>query len=138
MSNIVWQPTPNKYFQTETKKEEPNMVNTIRYARKPFYVDAVQVTAENMEEVAKWCQGEIRTFETAPSELGSRKNNYIKVRVHRPATERQTKAFVGDWVLYAGTGYKVYTPKAFDKDFVQVDQPIPELDQMLEKEASNA
>jgi hypothetical protein len=137
-------PIPESYFNTEPQKEVL-MISTSRYARKPFYVDAIQVTAENMEEVAAWCLGEIRQFETEPSELGSRTNNYIKVRVHRPMNERQTKAYVGDWVLYAGTGYKVYTPKAFEASFDATreadtmilpkektsDEPHPEIEAML-------
>lgn len=88
------------------------MFKLSKFARKPFYVDAVRVSEDNLEEVAKWCSGEIFT--------DSMEGRYVKVRVHRPLTDRQTKAFVGDWVLFAGTGFKVYTPKAFDKSFEKV------------------
>jgi hypothetical protein len=84
------------------------MIETAKYARKPFEVDAVQVTAENIDAIAKWCQGEVQM---------DGENKYIKVRVARVLNERQTKAYVGDWVLYAGAGYKVYTEKAFKKSF---------------------
>lgn len=87
-------------------------MKTHKFARKPFYVDAVRVSEENIEEVAAWCQGEVLT--------DAEEGRYIKVRVHRPQTDRQTKAFIGDWVLYSGTGFKVYTPKAFDKSFEKV------------------
>jgi hypothetical protein len=98
-------------------------IETQKFARKPFFVDAVQVTEENMEEVAKWCQGDILTDPkalTAPETSGE-ENPYVKVRVHRPLSDKQTKAFVGDWVLYAGTGFKVYTDKAFEKSFEEVE-----------------
>lgn len=88
------------------------MLETVKYVRKPFLIDAVQVTADNMAEVAKWVDGDVRS-----NDLGQ----YIKVRVHRPMNERQTQAYVGDWVLYAGTGYKVYTPKAFINAFRPAD-----------------
>lgn len=94
-------------------------MKTHKFARKPFYVDAVRVSEENIEEVAAWCQGEILT-EVVEGDPQTKGQKYIKVRVHRPLTDRQTKAFVGDWVLYAGTGFKVYTPKAFDKSFEKV------------------
>lgn len=80
-----------------------------KYIRKSFTVDAVQVTEENLEEVAKWAQGEVLVSE--------RGDNYVRVRVHNPLTERQTRAFPGDWVLYASKGYKVYTQKAFERSF---------------------
>ena len=86
-------------------------MKTHKFARKPFYVDAVRVTESNMEEVAKWCQGDIQS-----NEVGK----FISVQVFRPMGERQTQAFVGDWVLYAGSGFKIYTPKAFDKAFEKV------------------
>lgn len=80
------------------------------FVRKPFEVEAVQVTAENLTDVSDWCDGEIRsTAENVP---------FIKVNVHRPLTTRQTRAFIGDWVLFAGRGFKVYTTKAFQASFV--------------------
>lgn len=113
----------NFWFDTahqQTGRE--TIVKTEKFARKPFVVDGVQVTAENMQEVAEWCNSEVREVRQA------RKNQpeddrkeagtlYVKVRVLRPLSERQTMAFVGDWVLYAGTGYKVYTNKAFRATF---------------------
>jgi hypothetical protein len=89
-----------------------NKMKTHKFARKPFYVDAVRVSEDNIAEVAEWCQGEVLS--------DGDEGKYVKVRVHRPLTDRQTKAFIGDWVLYAGTGFKVYTPKAFDKSFEKV------------------
>lgn len=89
-------------------------METQKFTRKPFEVDAVQVTAENMKEVANWCQGEIKGNDSGDG-------RYIKVRVLRVMSEKQTQAYVGDWVLYAGTGYKVYTAKAFKNSFEPLD-----------------
>jgi hypothetical protein len=92
---------------------------TTRYVRKPLYVDAVQITEENFAEIAKWCQGEIRAI--VGDELVKDGINpgtaYIRVRVHNPKNVRQTKGFVGDWVLYTEKGYKVYSQKAFRGSF---------------------
>ena len=87
-------------------------MKTHKFARKPFYVDAVRVSEANIEEVAAWCEGEIQTTDDG--------QKYVSVKVHRPLTDRQTQAFIGDWVLFAGSGFKVYTPKAFDKSFEKV------------------
>ncbi len=92
-------------------------MKTEQYIRKPFEVDAIQVTEENWEEVANWCMGEMRTKSGPDRGL----TKYIKVRVHRPLNARQTEAYVGDWILYANKGYKVYTEKAFNESFVQKD-----------------
>lgn len=78
---------------------------TETYTRKPFEIEAIRVTDENMEDVAKWCGGEIQT-----TEIGKR---YIKVDVIRPLNEKQTKAFVGDWALKVKTSFKIYKHTAF-------------------------
>lgn len=101
---------------------------TTKYVRKPLYVDAVQVTAENFMDVVRWCQGDVGVVgadpgtETRPAdgvELDASKH-YIRIRVHNPQSVRQTKAFVGDWILYTERGYKIYTEKAFKDNFDQV------------------
>lgn len=85
------------------------------WVRKPFEVKAVQVTEENMDDVAAWCSGKIRQ--------NSYKIPYIHVDVRPFVNARQTKAFVGDWVLFAARGFKVYTDKAFKASFDQVEEP---------------
>lgn len=88
-----------------------------KFARKPFVVTGVQVTAENLDEVAEWCGGDVREASRKP---GKAVQKYVKVRVLRPLNEKQTMAFPGDWILYAGTSYKVYTTKAFFETFEPV------------------
>ncbi len=83
-----------------------------RYARIPFYVDGIQVTEENMEDLAEFSRGDIRT------DADGRK--YIKVPVQKPLGERQTMAFVGDHLLYSATGFKIFTDFAFKKNFEEV------------------
>lgn len=93
-------------------------LSTTRATRKPFYVDAIRVTALNMQEVAEWCGGEIRKTAPKPQiggELGQK--NYIHVPVEHASNERQTKAYVGDWVLRANGTFKVYTNKAYVNGF---------------------
>lgn len=82
------------------------------YVRKPFPVEAIQVSEENAAEVAEWCGGEVL-------EETKRGTNwkYIKVPVHRPLNLRQTKAFLGDWLLKSEMGFKVYTQRAFESSF---------------------
>ena len=67
-----------------------------RFVRNPLYAEAIQVTAENMAEVAEWCKGEIETL-SKPSK-GHESDQFIRVHVFHPLNERQTKAFIGDWV----------------------------------------
>ena len=82
-----------------------------KFYRKSFPVEAVQVTAENMEEVCEWAKGTIAFDET------DAKTRHIKIDVHQPLDDRQTRAYVTDWVLYAGRGFKIYRDGAFNKSF---------------------
>lgn len=93
-------------------------VETVKYIRKPLFVDAVRVTANNFDKISVWCQGEV-LLDEVPGKGITKK--FIKVRVHNPKNVRQTKAFVGDWILYTERGYKVYTNKAFHASF----DPVP-------------
>lgn len=96
-------------------------IETSKYVRKPLYVDAVQIGRDNFVALAEWCQGEIRTNDG--EDLVTEKNglnpdgHHIRIRVHNPKSIRQTKGFVGDWILYTERGYKVYTQKAFRASF---------------------
>lgn len=85
-----------------------------KFQRKPFTVEGVKVTEENLDEVAAWCLGEIQTN----PKTGRR---HIRVDAHRPLTERQTMAMPGDWVLFHNRGYKVYTEAAFSRNFELVE-----------------
>lgn len=113
------------------------MINTIKFVRKPLYVDAVKVTAENFAEIANWCQGEIYTADGNDTRLvdGADDINpaalYIRVRVHNPKSPRQTKAYTGDWILYTDRGYKVYTEKAFFASFEEIDNDVNPDQEML-------
>lgn len=85
------------------------------YQRKIFLVDAVQVTEANLSQVAQWCGGEV-------VQTRRKDKKHISVPVKRPLNRRQTTAFVGDWVLKANKGFKVYTDKAFKENFEQPEQ----------------
>jgi hypothetical protein len=94
---------------------------TKKYARKPLVVEAVQVTKENFEELAAWCQGTIRYndgIEFIPDQHTVDPSvMHIHVRVHNPRSGRQAMAFIGDWLLYTEMGYKIYNTKAFVSSF---------------------
>lgn len=89
-----------------------------KYMHKPLYVEAVQVTPENMVRVAEWCGGAI---EIPGQRTKENPGTFIRVKAFRPAHEGQTKAFVGDWVVKSAKGYRVFNNTAFIANFVEVD-----------------
>lgn len=129
MTHPTTKPKPGPTHISHAKKETV-MVNTVKYTRKPFEVQAVQVTEENFEDVAAWCGGTIVTVR-APKELDGTSEGevkrYIKVNVSRPLNERQTQAYVGDWLLEAEKGLKVYADGPFTRNFERVNDRPQEL-----------
>lgn len=84
-----------------------------KYVRKPFEIEAVQVTEENFDDVAKWCKGNKQTLNDGTP--------YIKVKVFKPMGDRQTEAHIGDWVLFFNGGFKVYLDPSFSRSFEEVN-----------------
>ena len=84
-------------------------LNIQEFVRNPITVKAIQVTEENMEAVAEWCEGRIKSLPD--------KGLHIKVDVIRPLNIWQTRGFPGDWILESPTGFRVYTDEAFSKQF---------------------
>lgn len=99
-------------------------MKTQKYIRKPMYVEAVQVTAENLLQVMKWCGGTAFDQFEGPA--------FIKVLGYRSKL-LPTKAFVGDWVLSGPHGFRVYSDTAFKKTFEQVPEVIGEWPVSLEE-----
>lgn len=87
---------------------------TKRARRRDIYVDYVQVTAENMPELAKWCKGKIRRTRNGAK--------YIYVDVLHPIEPKQSRAYVGDVLLSSPTGFKVFTERGFHKSFEEAPE----------------
>lgn len=99
-------------------------VQTKQYIKNPLYVDAVRVTEKNFKDVSKWCRGRVRTERT--DALQNAGEQYIKVEAHNPINTRQTKAFVGDWMLKTDRGFKIYSHKAFTESFTESKNYAPQ------------
>lgn len=79
-------------------------------SRKTFDVDFVEVTAENMEEVADWCGGKMTNSQNDGGP-------YIKITDKMAVNSRQTKAFAGDLILKSPNGFKIYSKTSFRRSF---------------------
>lgn len=98
-----------------------------KYVSKPRYVTGVKVTYDNIEEVAKWCKGQVRINKRKLRDDHGTKTieeQYIKVEVRNPLNDRQTMAFVGDHLLFSedrGGSFKVYHQRALEQGFDVVE-----------------
>jgi len=90
------------------------MIVTATYERRTFRVQAIRVTAENIQEVAEWCDGTIKD-----ADLPATNAAYIRV----PAYNRNpTRARIGDWITRLGdsTNFRVYQNKTFLQAFREI------------------
>lgn len=96
--------------------------------RKSFPAEGVQVTKENFVEVAEWCNG---VLHSEPDDQGNQVP-FIKVEVTRPLNEKQTKAFVSDWIVKVGHGFKIFNIHSFERSFEQTWEDVNvEADEIL-------
>jgi hypothetical protein len=101
---VDWKTHTNLPVEYDVKKAKP----------KPVDVYYMQVTAENVHEVANWCRGRVY----ANHLMGQDPLPHIKLdlpRANRADTE--LLAYVGNYVVLFGMGFKVYTETAFEKTF---------------------
>ena len=97
-------------------------LQTETLVRKPFFVGAIQVTEENMKEVAKWCGGRINTTPPPRKDESDRVvRRYIRMPVPLNRNGRG-RAYAGDWILNMGESFQAYTDTALWKFF---DRPTP-------------
>lgn len=84
------------------------------FTRAPFDVQAVQVTTGNIAEIAAWCNGTIHQ---------GVKSLYIKLEIPDAKSSVRQQAFPGDWILLSDQGYRIYTERALESNFVPKTAP---------------
>lgn len=95
-----------------------------KFIRKPKPVDAVQVTRDNMVEVANWVGG---LHIPAPGLAGeTNKEDYVHVPVRSQRDDIPTKAFPGAWVVRENYNfYRIMDEKKFDNMYELQNKPKP-------------
>lgn len=91
-------------------------METIKFVSKPREVEGVQVTSETLTDVAAWCNGEVVYDVPNKDDVIE---TFIRVEVKHPMNDKQTRAYLGDWVLKSETGFKVYTNRALRNSFYE-------------------
>jgi len=98
------------------------VIVTATYRRKTFRVQAIQVTEENLKEVADWCNGQVKIETSGPH--GGLGDPFILVLIGRVNGRPQhSAARVGDWVtrLSSGNNFRVYHNKSFKEAFEEME-----------------
>jgi len=86
------------------------------YARKRFVVNAVQVTLDNIHEVAEWCKGTVQLVSTRM--LGvSTDLPVIKLQGQGDLRGKQFTASLGCFVAELRGSFRVYKPSQMEANF---------------------
>jgi len=77
-----------------------------RFIRKPFSVEALQISYDNIEQIAGLL-GELKE-----------KDGEKWIAIDRRLVPNIRKAYVGWWVTKMDENYRAYSPKVFEKEFM--------------------
>jgi hypothetical protein len=110
-------------------------MDTKQYTRKPFPVSAVQVTLQNIEEVAEWCKGEIEYRDTKM--MGTvTPLPIVKLKGQGDNRGKDFEAALGCWVVELKGSFRSYKPAQFEASFDELAQDgLSVLVDVPEKEA---
>jgi|ERR1044072_6082835 hypothetical protein len=86
-------------------------METILVARRTFKGNAVQITEDNIYELAKWCGGRVDDYQYPFPRL--------LIEVRRGAC-RQIQGRYGDWLMEVGLGFYIYSNKKFREQFEEL------------------
>jgi hypothetical protein len=119
-SASAWQ--HNFHFHQHNQQTERSTMEFITYIRRPFQVEAIEITDENIKEVAK-----LIGFGQVRRQHGSR-----FILVDRRIIPNIERVYVGWFLTKMGNNYRCYAPILFNSQFIQ-NAPEPWLD-FLEEE----
>jgi hypothetical protein len=104
------------------------------YTRRTFAVNAVEVTLENYQDVAKWCKGSI-SMEPAKVLGTTTMLPAIKIQGHGDNRGKEFTATLGCFVVELKGSYRVYKPGQFNASFEE--KVAHETLESLEKKYNN-
>lgn len=85
-----------------------------QYVRKPFIVEAVRVTKDNIAEIADLV-GELKTKEDDGAPF---------IQVDRKLVPNIYRVYIGFWMTRMGDHIRCYSPKVFREQFVPADTEV--------------
>lgn len=114
-----------------------------QYTRKPFPVNAVQVSLADIDAIAEWCKG---TIELVPTKMLGTETPLPVIKIQGQGDNRgkEFTATLGCYVVEQKGSFRVYKPSQFDASFElmeddvdkterQVQQHIAELDRLTQQ-----
>jgi hypothetical protein len=92
-----------------------------KYTRKPFAVNAVQVSLQNIDQVAEWCRG---TIEQVPTKMLGTETLLPVIRLRGQGNDRgkEQVATLGCFVVENKGSFRSYKPAQFEASFDTMDE----------------
>lgn len=97
------------------------------FVRKPFVVEAVEITAENIHDVAKYI-GDVR----------EREDGTLYILVDRRLVPNVFKVYPGFFMTKMGENIRCYSKKIFKEQFVEMDDTIKPWLEFMQKDSVSA
>lgn len=97
------------------------------FVRKPFTVEAVEITTENIHEVAQFI-GTLRGEDT----------DQPYIQVDRKLVPNVFKVYPGFWMTKMGSNVRCYSSHIFKAQFIEVTPSVKSFIEFLNEEPSNA
>lgn len=88
-------------------------METTKFVRKPFLVEAVEVTSENLDEIAELV-GDVREDD----------NGTLYIHVDRRLVPNVYRVYPGFWMTKMGDHIRCYSKKIFRAQFVESTQDL--------------
>lgn len=80
----------------------------VQYVSRPVTIEAMQITLDNLNEVAKWCKGFVR----------GESIRFVKPKpLRKPNADNSHYAISGDYVVRTKYGFTVVKPKVFEEKY---------------------
>lgn len=97
-------------------------MDTQKYTRRPFEVEAVQVTPKNVEQVAEWCGG---TVTLADYKLmgGIHKMGAVLLPKQGPRNNKTHTVLIGQWITKHNASFRSWSKDAFENTFAVLLKP---------------
>lgn len=81
------------------------------YQTKPTYHECEQVTVDNLQELAEWCNGKVLFKNMMPAAR----------QVEMNKDSGYVRAEIGDWIVKKSNfHFRVFSQDGFDREFIQV------------------
>lgn len=118
---------PCHYVNPLSKEAQMQEINYDEVVRRPFKVKAIQITEDNIEQLARYI-----------GDLKEDDDGNVYILVDRRMVPNVAKAYVGFWMTRMRDQTRVYSKRVFNQQFMELTPSVQEWLDFIEKENTDA